>query len=85
MRDQEISSEPSATGSANEQKAISWFGWTSLPLSTRVSEKLVDILIAGEELRVELEAEDAAPFRSLTPELDVILKEAAAVLRKFAS
>ena len=69
----------------NEQKAVSLFAWTSLPLSTRISEKLAEILVLGEALRADLDADDAASVQWLAPELERILEDARATLRRYAS
>jgi hypothetical protein len=85
MRDPNSFSELPAREAADEHEVLSWLASLSLPLSARISEKLIEILIAGEELRVELDGEAGAPLRWLAPELDRILAEAAAALREYAS
>lgn len=64
---------------------ISLADWEALPLSTRVGERLVDVLILATELRADLENEQAAELAWIVPTVDSVLAEADALLKRLAS
>jgi hypothetical protein len=72
MRDEKISS-------------LSWEQWETLPISARVSDRIVDILLLASEIRAELETGEATPLRWLVPEIERVIVEADELLRLLAS
>ncbi len=51
----------------------------------RMSDRLVDILVAASEIRAELESEEARPLPWIAAELDDVLARVDELLRRLAS
>lgn len=59
--------------------------WEALPLATRVSDRLVEILILASEIRAELETAAAAPLLWIAPDIERALEQTDEALRRLAS
>jgi hypothetical protein len=57
----------------------------SLPVSVRVADRLSEILIVGNALRIDLETEEAAPLRWVIAEIDRVLAKTGDVLNRLVS
>ena len=77
--------EESAQVAAPPVPALSFAEWAALPLAMRVSDRLVDILIAASEIQGELQSQEATPLAWISPELDDVLQQVDEVLRRLAS
>ena len=59
-------------------------GQGSLPLSIRISEKLIDMLIAGSELQADLAGDEAGALREIASEVDQVVARVDALLKRLA-
>ena len=59
--------------------------WQSLPISTRICDRLVEVLILAKEIRAELESEEAAPLMWMAPNIERALKQTGEALQRLAS
>ena len=72
---------------SNEQSKprLSIAQWSSLPMCTQVSSRLCDILLLLDELRADLQCEDAKDLRWMLPTIDRVSAETDLTLRRLAS
>ena len=85
MRDEKSFSAHSAAATLPADAVLSWREWQSLPVSTRIAERLVEILILASELRAELERQEAAPLLWMAPEIERVLEQTDEALQRLAS
>jgi hypothetical protein len=55
-----------------------------LPISERVVDRLLDILLAADELLGELQTEEANPLLWIEPQVQRIYREVDSLIRRFA-
>jgi hypothetical protein len=59
--------------------------WAALPLTARLADKFVEMLIAASEVRAELEQQEAAPLAWIAPEIEEVLERIDAALQRVSS
>ena len=59
--------------------------WEALPVSSRVSERLGDVLVLATELRAELEHQDAAPLAWILPVVEGVIASTDTALKRLSS
>jgi hypothetical protein len=64
---------------------LSLADWETLPLATRVCDRLVEILLLASEIRTDLESEGAAPLTWIAPEIERVLEQTDEALQRLAS
>ena len=62
-----------------------WSGQGALPLSVRIAEKLSEMLIAGAELKTDLQSEEAGQLRVIAPMVDDLVAQIEALLARYAA
>lgn len=85
MRDDKSFSMVSTASTPPADALLSWVEWQSLPVSTRVCDRLVEILILASEIQAELESEAAAPLMWIAPEIERVLEQTDEALQRLAS
>lgn len=64
---------------------LSWASWEALPLTARISDQLVEILLAAHEIRAELDGEEGVALRSIVPDIESVLQRVEEVLQRLVS
>jgi len=64
---------------------LSWASWEALPLTTRISDQLVEILLAAHEIRAELDGEEGVALRWIAPDIESVIQRVEEVLQRLAS
>ena len=85
MRDEKIFSAVSESTTLSAEATLSRAQWGALPISARVSDLIVEILVLAAEIRMELETAQGEPLRWLVPELEHVMTDADELLRHLAS
>jgi hypothetical protein len=85
MREHKSFSVISAARTLPATAALSWLAWRSLPVSTRVCDQLVEILVVANEIRAVLESEDATPLKWIAPAIDRVVEQTDEALQRLAS
>jgi hypothetical protein len=85
MRDEKTFSAVSESPTLSAEVTLSRAQWEALPISARVSDRIVEILVLATEIRAELETDHGAPLRWLVPEIERVMTDADELLRRLAS
>lgn len=85
MRDDKSFSVVSTAGTPPADALLSWVEWQSLPVSTRVCDRLVEILILASEIQADLESDAGRKLRWIAPEVDRVFEEIDALLQRLAA
>lgn len=62
-----------------------WHGQGALPLSVRINDKLVEMLIAACEVQADVTSDEAGPLREIAPEIDRVVARIDALLKQLAA
>jgi hypothetical protein len=84
MREEKSFPDVGAPAVPSARAVLSWAEWESLPVTARVTDWLVEILVLASELRMELESDEAAQLRWIVPEIDRVCEETDKTLRRLA-
>lgn len=85
MRDEKDFSRVPTAITALTDDTLSLAEWDALPVSTRIGERVVEILILASEIRAELQHDEAAGLRWIAPDIDAVFHETDALLQRLAS
>jgi hypothetical protein len=85
MRDDKTFSAASTAGPPPAEAVLSWLEWQWLPVSTRISERLGEILILASEIRAELQSDVAALLTWMVPEIERVVERTDEALQRLAS
>ena len=62
-----------------------WHGQGALPLSVRINDKLVEMLIAACEVQADVTSDEAGPLREIAPEIDRVVARIDALIKQLAA
>ena len=62
-----------------------WHGQGAFPLSVRITDKLVEMLIAANEVHADVTSEQAGPLRAIAPEIELAVARIDAMIKRLAS
>ena len=85
MTDARRFSEAGPSNPTGIARAMSRAEWQSLPVSVRVADHLVEILVAANEIVAELQGDRTAQFQWVRTELDGVVEQIEANLQRLAS
>ena len=70
---------------APSRERACWHGQGALPLSVRINDKLVEMLIAATEVQADVTSDEAGPLREIAPEIDQVVARIDALIKQLAA